>query len=712
MDFREYIRQARTLPLDVTLRKAASLVRRTGIKRARLTADIVTGSYGAGRPSRSPSARIAVAAADIPTDLQASLRTLSNEYLQHRFDLLGSGWISPIYGFEAPGFLGHRYLAAGPPAPGHAGEGLEAIVNRSNLPHSRHIWRLIVRPDYTPIDWQRDVRSGYRWSALRPSLRLPIPVDTGADVKVPWELGRLQHLPQLALCAILAGGGAPGFEPTSRYVDEISDQLADFLATNPPRFGVNWMGIMDVAIRAANIALTLALLAGAGLALSPEMSAVATSALDDHAAHVVEHLEYSDTGRSNHYLANLSGILWASWLLTGEDAERLFVFAAAEILKEADHQFLADGGNYEGSTNYHRLSGEIVLLALAVIASLDGAALVRLERATPPRRAWRAEFPALPLRRYSQAESGASLIPPGVLQKLQGAARLARAVQGDDGTIVQIGDTDSGRLFKLHPTPLPAGDAASTFVENTLDHSGFAAAVDALFGDASGEVMDAVLVQRLIGRHGAIDAPTAAPPLSDFGDVDALMACWEGTPEASRRVRRVPLGATVEPGAWIRAAFPDFGLYVFRHQDWRITFRCAGAPPQAAPRGHRHDDNLSIEYRLTSTERRDPGSFVYTPSIARRNEYRAASAHDAPRIRGQALTRIDSTLFELDETSYAQCLCWRPDAVAGEVRGLSGTILRIVRLSSQELIIFDCVAPGEIADVLPPLPVAHGYGRL
>lgn len=715
MDLSGYLRQARKLPLGVTLRKAVGLVRRTSIARARLARERLVGSYGSECPKLNPAARIAIAADDIPADLQATLRTLSGHYLQHRFDLLGSGWVSPCYGLQASGFLGHRFPSTAPVAPDRDGKGLEAIVNRSNLSRSRQIWCLISQGDYVPIDWQLDFRSGYRWSAGQPSLRLPIPVDCGADVKVPWELGRLQHLPQLALSAILAAAGRPGFEPAARYVAEISDQLCDFLAANPPRFGVNWMCPMDIGIRAANIALTLALLAGAGLSLAPAVEGVVAGSLDDHAAHVAEHLEYSESGRSNHYLANLGGLVWSNWLLTGEESERRLIFAIAELLNEADNQFLSDGGNYEGSTNYHRLSGEIVLFALAVILSLDDATLARLERAEPPRRAWRAAFPRLPLKRFSDAKGRPGIIPPAVLRKLAGAARLARAVQGADGTAVQIGDTDSGRFFNLHPTALAEsfGGAAGEFVENTLDHRGFADAVVVLFGAATqSRKMDAVLVQRLAGSAGAIAAPQPAPSIADFGDLDALIARWQAMPEASRRLRRLPLGETIEPGQWSRDAFPDFGLYLFRHDDLLISFRCAGAAPTHAPRGHRHDDNLSIEYRLKTDERRDPGSFVYTPSIEQRNLYRSAAAHDAPRMRGQPLAKLGSSLFDLEETGHARCLAWRPDGVGGEVTSAAGTILRILRLSSHELAIYDCVRPpAELAALPAPLPLSKGYGR-
>jgi hypothetical protein len=143
-----------------------------------------------------------------------------------------------------------------------------------------------------------------------------------------------------------------------------------------------------------------------------------------------------------------------------------------------------------------------------------------------------------------------------------------------------------------------------------------------------------------------------------------------------------------------------------------IAFRCAGPPPHGAPRGHRHDDNLGLEYRLGAVEWRDPGSFVYTPSIERRNAYRMASAHDVPRIRGQSVVNVDASLFDLHEAAHARCLYWHEDGVAGEVMYDSGTILRIVRLSADALSIYDCVSDGELEDTPENLPVSRGYGRL
>jgi hypothetical protein len=716
MSLKAYVRAARALPPRLLLPKSLAFGLRFVGSRVGAARDRLRGSYGPADGQWNPLARIPVDASDIAPDLQATLRRLGDNSIAHRFDLLGSGWVASRYGFQAAGFQGARFSPSAPRQPRPSGAGLDAVINNSNVRRAEIAWRRLS-PGYEPIDWQLDFRSGYRWSACRHSSDLRIPVDRGADVKVPWELGRLQHLPQLALCAVLAAMGQPEFRSAAVYVREIADQLLDFTAANPPRFGVQWMSTMDVAIRAANIALTLALLAGAGLKLDAGDEAIVLGTLRDHGAYIVEHLDYSERGRSNHYLSNIAGLIWVGWALAGDvDGDRWLAFGIAQLFMEAAVQFLADGGNYEGSTGYHRLSTEMVAFSLALVLSLDCEAMRRIEQATPPRRPWRAAFPKLPFERYRDAPGAAAIVPAALVQTLQGAARLSRAIQGVDGSVVQIGDTDSGRFFKLHPTARTAGLVGSTdgFVENALDHCGTVDAIEALLGARpAGRRFDAVVVHRLISGSDRVLLPAPASDMADHGDIDALIAQWEALPPASRRVRDLPLSPEIDSTVWKRAAFPDFGLYVFRNDRGHlVAFRCLAGLSADAPRGHTHDDNLGLEYRLGGVEFRDPGSFVYTPNIALRNRYRSAQAHDVPRARGASVAAPGSELFDLEHRAFARCLAWRPDGVAGEIDGASGRVLRIVRFSRTKVRVWDCVEPPAVLEAISPdVPTSRGYGR-
>ena len=57
----------------------------------------------------------------------------------------------------------------------------------------------------TPIDWHHDFKTGFSWDNARPSNSIGV-VDwnSSSDVKVPWELSRLQWLVPCAQSYLVA----------------------------------------------------------------------------------------------------------------------------------------------------------------------------------------------------------------------------------------------------------------------------------------------------------------------------------------------------------------------------------------------------------------------------------------------------------------------------------------------------------------------------
>jgi hypothetical protein len=700
------LRRAASLPPHRVVAKAAEFARHGASKLRERRRDFAHCSYSSVVPGAPWRGLIALAATDIAADLHKVLRLLGECYLGHRFDLLGSGWVEVRYGMACQGFLGRSYAPQPPVRADSDGAWITAQVNRSNLAAARDIWRR-VDPAYQPIDWQLDFRSGYRWRADAHHTQLSIPVDSGADVKVPWELGRLQHLPQLALCAVLADAGTAGFEPSSRYVSELRWQLLDFLALNPPRFGVNWMCPMDVGIRIANILLATDILIGAELHPGTDLIDLVIASARDHAVYIADHLEWSETGRGNHYLANLVGLLWAvSYLPSDEWTNAKDQFAAAELLRECELQFGSDGGNYEGSSNYHRLSTELVLFGVALLLSSSQRGLGQgtsgsIADRTPP-----------PTARGRERALRDVDVPLTVQEKLFRASRLMRAMTRPDGDVIQIGDTDSGRLFKL--TPAGRADNTSrevTYREDALDPRSTIESVDALF-DVAGEArtVESVVVRRLAAGN-RFPQPTVCEA-TDHGDIDRLLAAIDVLPEECRRRRYIRFQEPIPATAWQRAAFPSFGLYMFRTDRAFIAFRCWPRPSDQAPLGHTHDDNLSIEYLLGAERRIDPGTVCYTPSRAWRNRYRDAEAHDVVRAIDWDVAAPGDELFSLAHVGWANCLAWRPNAVAGAIAAPHGRLTRILRLDQFGLEIVDGVVPPDrLRPIAPQIDVADGYGN-
>ena len=147
---------------------------------------------------------------------------LSKMYVEHKFDLLGSGWVKNSYDSVAFGLEGYKY-------------DMNVVAPSS------------VSEGYEPIDWQKDFKSGFRWSEKKWYKDQRIAHKLGSDIKVPWELARLQHLPQLAIFTMMD----PNLK--EQNLKEFKNQILDFIRNNPPRMGVNWTCTMDVGIRVANM---------------------------------------------------------------------------------------------------------------------------------------------------------------------------------------------------------------------------------------------------------------------------------------------------------------------------------------------------------------------------------------------------------------------------------------------------------------------------
>jgi len=470
------------------------------------------------------------------------ISSLAQHYLAHRFDLLGSGWVQVKHGMECLGVEGHRYTMGYGVGADSQGHWLLGRINPANLADSQRIWQLIDR-DYTPIDWHLDFKSGYRWSEDTWYLDIPYGQQVGVDVKVPWELARMQHLPQLAWAYALAEKGETGFYPHQIYAREFRNQVLDFIATNPPRFGVNWCCTMDVGIRVANWLVTYDLFRASGAEFDAQFEAEFRRSVYQHGLHIINNLEWSPELRSNHYLANIVGLLFvAAYLPRTPVTDNWLAFAIQELIAEVECQFYPDGANFEASTSYHRLSAEMVTYATALVLGLGlfekpGFCFVPRNDAESgdcfvpgndaqsgdcfvpgndaqsgdcfvpgndaesgdcfvPRNDAESGDCFVP---RNDAESGDCFVPGNDAQRLEKMAEFTMHVTKPNDRIPQIGDNDSGRFLKLQPvyhqlsvaeaktryanlagyTELP--DDAVYWDEDILDHRHLVAAINGFF---------------------------------------------------------------------------------------------------------------------------------------------------------------------------------------------------------------------------------------
>ncbi len=660
-------------------------------------------------------------------------------YRCHYFDLLGSGWLNVAHGMACRGLEGHRYPQAPEIMADHDGAWLAGRINPANLPMSQRIWRL-TDASYPPIDWQLDIKSGYRWRENQWAADTPIGHLPGVDVKLPWELGRMQHLAVLAWAYGLARGGDARFRPESWYLVAFRNQILDFIATNPPRFGVNWRGTMDVAIRAANWVVAYDLFRSLGARFDDAFAAVFKASLVDHGRHIANHLEFHPEGRGNHYLANIAGLAFvAAALPRSSETDCWVAFSAQELLAETEYQFGADGANFEASTSYHRLAAEMVTFASALILGLPAGKSDALAGAHA------ASFRTRPPRTLRNPQRP---LGPQHFARLVLAAEFSREVTKPSGRVAQIGDNDSGRFFKLHPifavrtaaearlfyANLEGYDSLAEHAvyldEEMLDHRPLIAAIGTLvdrrdlMAFAGGPWLDATVVAALCDRRiGTVDTSMVDEVAMRRSRAHGREITGRAT-YPSRIVEIVASGDDLR-GGLRHQGFPDFGLWIFHSDRLFLAIRC-GSIGYGGRGAHAHNDQLAIELAIDGEDWiADPGTYLYTPSPSLRNAYRSVLAHYAPYDGKHEPGRLDLGNFWLGNEADAQCIAFDDKGFVGEHRGFGRLIRRTITIESTRIIVEDsdkavhpesnvirCVGRRDFVARFPSaVPFSPGYGK-
>ncbi len=313
---------------------------------------------------------------DIPDEAVASIKgkftgptvktvELADTIIEHKFDLLGSGQFVPVDPDRQAndGYIPINWLT----------DPVEGVIFPSGFHHKK--WNM---------------------ETMRPGL---------ADIKHPWELSRCQHFTALGQAYRLTG--------EEKYASEIVNQIRDFMEANPVGMGVNWVCTMDVAIRAANMAIGLTMIRSCQTI--PEKVLMETcKALYDHGIFIFRNFENNYEVTSNHYLSNITGLYYLATMFGKlPQAAEWKKHCRKSLEEEIELQILNDGADYESSVPYHRLVTELFM----------GPARL-------------AEFCGEPLsERY--------------LERLRCMVEFMAGVMRPDRLTPQIGDADDGRLHIL-----------------------------------------------------------------------------------------------------------------------------------------------------------------------------------------------------------------------------------------------------------------------
>jgi hypothetical protein len=523
--------------------------------------------------------------------IDSNLNIAVENYLNHKFDLLGSGWTN-----------------------------VDIDSNASD--------------DYKYINWNIDFKSGYSWQSKTWYKFIKYGNVNGVDIKVPWELSRLQHLPQLA---IAYSAQNCDIQLRKKIKLEFENQVLDFIENNLPRFGVNWVCTMDVGIRAANMVIAYEILLSSGVIFDKNFQNIFLNSVCDHGTHIVNNLEWSESLTSNHYLANVVGLLFISSILKTTEADTWLYFSVNELLNEFSKQYYDDGGNFESSTSYHRLSTEMVAYSAALILGFDDLQWNRIKSSKYH------NFNKSVLKNdILKHEIIDNKLPNWFISRLYKSLMFTHTILKDNFEIAQIGDNDSGRFFKfsIPGDILRLGEAKKKYInlnnyessdlyyldENILDHRSISIALKSLFGvDLSYVSKLEDFVFTMFAKNNYFESLVENNHFRMFENplIDLNFNFKEEFVLKSKFITDDLLESMQ------LHVFPESGIYLFKNIGFYLLIS-ACPNGQNGNGGHAHNDKLSFELVINGESVfLDPGTFLYTPDPEMRNLFRSVNAHNS-----------------------------------------------------------------------------------
>src|SRR6266545_2915310 len=183
-----------------------------------------------------------------------------------------------------------------------------------------------------PPSWHSDPVTGASWRSDARGRRAMVTASFGADIKVPWEASRMHWL------VALARAGRYTADPG--YARAAAGLLQSWRRDNPIGRGVNWCNAMEVGIRAVNLVWASEILQ------DRSVDRLVGAMLPAHGRQILGNLEYSPRLTSNHYLADVVGLLYVGAALRRTLTGRAWLrFAAGALGREVCKQFDEDGVN-------------------------------------------------------------------------------------------------------------------------------------------------------------------------------------------------------------------------------------------------------------------------------------------------------------------------------------------------------------------------------
>lgn len=201
------------------------------------------------------------------------------------------------------------------------------------------------------ITWNKDYKTGITWDNKYYRDISYVNFKDKSDVKIPWEISRMQWMIPVAQCYTLTGD--------DKYAEFAKEVIISWIDKNPFAKSVNWTCTMEVALRIIIFTYFFYTFSKSTAWEDEMFRSKFIKCLYLHAYFTVRNLEKSDVN-GNHYTADAAGLIFAGLFFETYKGGTSFLETGKRILEdEILLQVFPDGVDYEASVPYHRLVGEL-----------------------------------------------------------------------------------------------------------------------------------------------------------------------------------------------------------------------------------------------------------------------------------------------------------------------------------------------------------------
>ena len=550
-------------------------------------------------------------------------------------------------------------------------------INRSNRQKSKKIFENIITPfkrNTYLTNWYYDANSKFKWKASKKSNSLKIQYNKGFDIKVPWELSRLQSLSKICVWSFL--------NKKKNLYTFIKNQVFDFIASNPPSYGVNWFNAMEVAIRGANLCMITDILVQEDK-LSPRERKVVYNSINDHINFVINNLEWSPFSRNNHYLANIVGLLVMAYFLPRDEYTLgILKFAENQLFNEISYQFYNDGGNKEGSSAYHILSVEIILIGIYLSKKLDKED--SMNKAVIKKNTINKTFFINLLsddvdKKYKNK----------IFRKLENIISFSMEMKRNDNSLLQVGDNDSGCFFDLDFS-IESAEKKKLHLLTSLNKK----------GTIYNLIMKTIKVKTLHTKRFKKLIKKKNPK---YYEKYLYSNSYFFKFHKNIKIKDIKL-----------VYFKDFGIFCYSHKILKLFVNCKKNFDQLNS-GHMHYDNLSIDFSFNKQNVvADPGNFLYSSDTTKRSDFKSLEMHFCPFFNNSEKISEEYT-FSSSRFFCARAISFDKNSFIGEIRYDEGKITRVIQFFENGLSIKDYSNDKPIKNLLKSLQkkrISSSYGIL